>query len=209
MCYNGFDFASTVSSHARLFMFARHLFGAPRRPAVLLIPPHPTSNSSLFIALLQECKSHPLTFQFFPHSLRKTPRCHQERDSPFGIDSRERPLPLFRVFVFRGSRTTLHGPRSRNPFIGNTYKKGGWGIMLATVPLAAPPDRSPDARHGTRDTDHLSRDTLHPLQPICRLRLSPPLRENLSSHHASLRPLALRRDWPVESTATKRRTNAK
>jgi len=48
----------------------------PRRQAVRLTPRHSISSSSLFIALLQERKAHPLAFQSSAHSLSKTPGIH-------------------------------------------------------------------------------------------------------------------------------------
>jgi hypothetical protein len=123
---------------ARPFMFTRHLFGGPRRPAVLLIPPRPTSNSSLFlalsregIALLQECESYLFFFHSFAHSLRKTP----------GMASRAFLQLGFRVSTF----VTLvrSGPRDRSAshsisttsalFCENTRVSGCEGLYLQTL----------------------------------------------------------------------------
>ena len=123
-------------------MFTRHLFGGPRRPAVLLTP-HPPSPAHSFPALftlslegscggltlftpicegytpLQKSEADPLSLQPLPRSLQKP-----------GVS----PKAFFNFLRFRllhGSRDTLHGPRVRNRFIGNTYeKRGGGGLSL-------------------------------------------------------------------------------
>src|SRR5882724_2732810 len=54
----------------------------PRRPAVLLTPPHAISASSLFCTfctVLQKSEAHPLSLQPLPRSLQKHGRWHQQR----------------------------------------------------------------------------------------------------------------------------------
>src|ERR1700676_3604033 len=84
MCYNGLSSRATDRVPARPFMFTRHLFGGPRRQAVLLTPPRSTSNSPLFCAfcaLLQKSKAHPLYPQSLPASLQKPRVCRHHRFS--------------------------------------------------------------------------------------------------------------------------------
>src|SRR6202790_4138007 len=84
MCYNGLSSRATDRVPARPFMFTRHLFGGPRRQAVLLTPPRSTSNSPLFCAfcaLLQKSNAHPLYPQSLPASLQKPRVCRHHRFS--------------------------------------------------------------------------------------------------------------------------------
>jgi hypothetical protein len=66
----------------------------PRRPAVLLTPPHSTPDSSLacpelrrvhspYTSFVYKNEDHPLSPQPLAHSYTKTPECHPERFLPF------------------------------------------------------------------------------------------------------------------------------
>jgi hypothetical protein len=93
------------------------LFFMPRRPAVLLTPPHSIPDFSLFRAFctpLQKSEAHPLPFQPLPASLQKRRTClppDRHRNSHFGIEPQEQSLPPCRFYVVHGSRNTLHGSR--------------------------------------------------------------------------------------------------
>jgi hypothetical protein len=92
----------------------------PRRPAVLLTPPHSIPDStartllhSPYTPFMYKNEAHPLSPQSLPHSYTKTPGCHPDRNSHFGTRTKTAPLLRSKRGVSASTSCLCHTSRKR------------------------------------------------------------------------------------------------